>query len=99
VTDLADAHVLALEYLESGGKSDVFNLGNGNGYSVKEVIDMSRKITKKDIVAIEEGRRSGDPDKLIGSAMKAKKILGWKPKYYHLETIIESAWNWHKDNI
>jgi UDP-glucose 4-epimerase len=98
VSDLADAHILALEYLESGGDSDVFNLGNGNGYSVKDVIETARKVTEKDIVAIEEERRPGDPDKLIGSSMKAKKILGWEPKYHQLEIIIKSAWKWHKDN-
>jgi len=96
VTDLAEAHILALNYLERGGESDVFNLGNGSGYSVKEVIDTARLVTKKDIVAIKEGRRPGDPDKLIGSAKKANSVLGWSPKYCELGIIIESAWNWHK---
>jgi UDP-glucose 4-epimerase len=96
VTDLADAHILALEYLENGGKSTIFNLGNGEGYSVLEVIDCARKITKKEIKAIKEPRREGDPAILIGGAEKASKILGWNPKYAKLEDIISSAWNWHK---
>ena len=96
VSDIADAHILALKYIDSGGESDVFNLGNGNGYSVKEVIDMSKKVTKENITSIEKERRPGDPDRLIGSSMKAKEILGWEPKYCQLEGIIESAWKWHK---
>jgi len=99
VSDLADAHVLSLEYLESGGDSNVFNLGNGNGYSVKEVIDMARQITQKKINSVEVERRPGDPDILVGSSEKAKKVLGWEPKHFKLKTIIESAWNWHKANI
>ena len=96
VTDLADAHILALEYLQKGGKSDVFNLGNGDGYSVLEVIDMVKKVTKKDFKVTLTDRRAGDPAKLIGDATKAKEILGWKPKYFELETIINTAWMWHK---
>ena len=96
VSDIADAHILALKYIDSGGESNVFNLGNGDGYSVKEVIDISKKVTRKNITFIEEERRLGDQDKLIGSSKKAKEILGWKPKYCQLEDIIESAWKWHK---
>jgi len=96
VMDLADAHILALEYLQNGEKSNVFNLGNGEGYSVLEVIDMVKKITKQNFKVTIADRRPGDPAKLIGDATKAKKILGWKPKYFELETIIESAWRWHK---
>lgn len=96
VTDLADAHILALEYLKNGGKSDVFNLGNGNGFSVKEVIDEARKITGKNIKATEAPRRPGDPPVLIGSSQKAMEILNWEPKYDDLASIIETAWNWHK---
>lgn len=96
VTDLADAHILALEYLQKDGKSDVFNLGNGDGYSVLEVIDMVKKVTKKDFKVTLTDRRAGDPAKLIGDATKAKEILGWKPKYFELETIIDTAWKWHK---
>jgi UDP-glucose 4-epimerase len=95
VTDLADAHILAWEYLKSGAKSDVFNLGNGDGYSVLEVIDMVKKVTNKDFKVTLVDRRAGDPAKLIGDATKAKKALGWNPKYFELERIIETAWNWH----
>ncbi len=96
VMDLADAHILALEYLKRGGKSDVFNLGNGNGYSVFEIIEMVRKIAQKNFKVTITDRRAGDPAKLIGDATKAKKVLGWKPKYFELETIISTAWKWHK---
>ena len=96
VTDLADAHILALEHLLDGGNSDVFNLGNGNGYSVFEVINAVERITGKNIKTINTNRRQGDPPRLIGSSEKAKAVLGWKPKYDSLETIIETAWNWHK---
>ncbi|MEM2538330.1 MAG: UDP-glucose 4-epimerase GalE [Candidatus Methanomethylicia archaeon] len=96
VTDLADAHILALEYLKNGGASDVFNLGNGNGYSVFEVINKAREIINKDIKVTLTDRRPGDPAKLIGDATKAKKILGWKPKFSDLEKILETAWEWHK---
>jgi len=96
VTDLADAHILALEYLEKGGESTVFNLGNGEGYSVLEVIECAREVTGVDIKAIKEPRREGDPAILIGGAKKATEVLGWKPKYAKLEDIISTAWNWHK---
>lgn len=78
-----------------GGNSDIFNLGNGVGFSVKEVIETARKVTGKEIKAIEEARRAGDPAVLIASSDKAKKILGWKPEYDDLSTIIETAWKWH----
>jgi len=96
VTDLADAHILALEYLQKGGKSDFFNLGNGNGFSVKEVVETTRKITGKPIKEVEVERRHGDPPVLIGSSKKAIETLKWKPKYYDLSKIIETAWKWHK---
>ncbi len=96
VTDLADAHILALKYLERGGKSDFFNLGNGNGFSVKEVIETAREITCKNIKAVETERRPGDPPILVGSSLKAREVLKWKPKYDDLSKIIETAWNWHK---
>ena len=95
VTDLAQAHILAVKYLLDGGNSDIFNLGNGVGFSVKEVIETARKFTGKEIKAIEEARRAGDPAVLIASSDKAKKILGWKPEYDDLSTIIETAWKWH----
>lgn len=95
VTDLAQAHIKAVSYLMKGNKSDVFNLGNGVGFSVREVIEEAKKVTGKDIKVIEEGRRAGDPAVLIASSQKAKDILGWKPKYQDLSTIIETAWKWH----
>ena len=96
VTDLADAHLKALQYLENGGKSDYFNLGNGNGFSVREVIEKSREITGKEIKAVEDKRRPGDPPVLVGSSEKIRKILGWKPKYDDLSLIIQTAWKWHE---
>ena len=99
VMDLASAHYKALEYLRKGNQSNIFNLGNGNGYSVKEVIDVARKVTNHDIPAKLEERRSGDPAVLIASSDKAKEVLGWKPEYDSLERIIEDAWRWHKNNI
>ena len=96
VNDLADAHVLGLEYLLKGGDSTVFNLGNGNGFSVKEVIETAKQVTGKNIKAIECDRRPGDPPALIGSGDKARQILGWKPKYPDLKDIITHAWNWHQ---
>ncbi|HDD43346.1 MAG TPA: UDP-glucose 4-epimerase GalE [Candidatus Desulfofervidus auxilii] len=96
VTDLANAHILALEYLFKKKKSDVFNLGNGNGFSVKEVLQTAENITKRKINFIEWGRRPGDPPVLVGSSEKAKKVLCWNPRYYELSLIIETAWEWHK---
>lgn len=96
VTDLAEAHILALEYLKDGNSSDVFNLGNGNGCSVLEVINNVKEITNKNIKVTLAERRAGDPEKLIGDAIKAKKVLGWKPKLFDLELIIRTAWVWHK---
>jgi len=96
VTDLAQAHILAVKYLVNGGASDVFNLGNGVGFTVKEVIETARKVTGHPIPAVESPRRSGDPAKLIASSEKAKKVLGWNPVHASLEEIIESAWKWHK---
>ncbi len=95
VNDLADAHILALEALLDGKGSDVYNLGCGKGYSVREVIDMARKVTGKEIRVLEEKRREGDPAVLVASSDKIKKDLGWKPDYDNLETIIETAWRWH----
>ncbi len=95
VNDLAQAHILAMEYLEKGGESDVFNLGNGVGFTVKEVIETARKVTNHAIPAKEEERRAGDPSVLIASSDKAKKVLGWKPQYADLSVIIKTAWEWH----
>ena len=96
VTDLADAHVLGLEYLLKGGDTTVFNLGNGNGFSVKEVINTAREVTGKEIKAIECDRRPGDPPALVGGAEKARDILGWNPQYSDLKTILSHAWQWHQ---
>lgn len=98
VTDLAKAHILAVEYLMNGGESDIFNLGNGIGYSVKEVIDTARKVTGHPIMAKEEKRRAGDPARLVASGQKAKDILGWDPEIKELSDIIESAWKWHSEH-
>ncbi|NLZ34392.1 MAG: UDP-glucose 4-epimerase GalE [Clostridiales bacterium] len=98
VTDLANAHILAVEYLRAGNSSDIFNLGNGNGFSVKEMIEAARRVTGHEIPAKVCERRAGDPARLIASAEKAKKILKWEPKFTNVEDIIASAWNWHKNN-
>ncbi|SFQ45499.1 UDP-glucose 4-epimerase [Lachnospiraceae bacterium XBB1006] len=98
VTDLAQAHILAMDYLSRGGESNTFNLGNGVGFTVKEVIETARKVTAHPIPAKEEARRAGDPSTLIASSAKAKEVLGWNPQLDNLETIIESAWNWHKNH-
>ena len=95
VIDLADAHVLALEYLRKGGESNIFNLGNGKGFSVKEMIEAAKKATGKDIKVEMGERRAGDPAQLIASSEKARKILGWSPKYTDVEVVIKTAWNWH----
>ncbi len=97
VNDLADAHVLGLKYLLDGGESQVFNLGNGNGFSVREVIETARKITGKEIPALESERRPGDAPILVGSSDKAQKILGWSPNYADLNTIVSHAWQWHQN--
>ncbi|MGN0369654.1 MAG: UDP-glucose 4-epimerase GalE [Butyrivibrio sp.] len=95
VTDLAQAHILAVEYLMKGNESNIFNLGNGVGFTVKEVIDTARKVTGHPIPATTTPRRAGDPAKLIASSEKAKTVLGWKPEHADLEEIIASAWKWH----
>jgi UDP-glucose 4-epimerase len=96
VTDLAKAHSLALKRLRNGGDSTAYNLGNGTGFSVKEVVDVARKVTSHEIPAEIAPRRSGDPGVLIASSDKAITELGWKPEFNDLETIISSAWNWHR---
>lgn len=96
VSDLADAHVLAVDRLRSGADSAVYNLGNGQGFSVKEVIDTARKVTGKEIPAVYEARRAGDPAVLVASSERARTELGWKPSRDKLEDIIESAWKWHE---
>ncbi len=96
VMDLADAHILALNRLRKGGDSTIFNLGNGEGFSVKEVIEVCRKVTGHPIPAEVSPRRAGDPAKLIASSEKATHELHWTPKYNSLEKIIETAWKWHQ---
>ena len=98
VTDLAQAHILAMRYLAAGNESNVFNLGNGVGFTVKEVIETARKVTGHPIPAVVSPRRAGDPAKLIASSEKAKSVLGWKPEHDDLEEIIATAWNWHKNH-
>ena len=96
ILDIAQAHILALEYLLQDGKTDVFNLGNGNGFSVKQVIETARKVTGKEIKVQMSDRRPGDPPVLVGSGAKARNILGWQPQYSNLEDIIAHAWQWHQ---
>ncbi|AFY95611.1 UDP-glucose 4-epimerase GalE [Chamaesiphon minutus] len=97
VTDLAQAHVLGLEYLLKHQDSQIFNLGNGNGFSVKEVIDTAKQVTGKEISIEECPRRSGDPAVLIGSSDRARQILGWNPQYADINTIVKHAWAWHQE--
>jgi len=94
VTDLADAHLLALEYLRSGGKSDVFNVGNETGYSVKEVSHVAKKVTQQEIHTKEAARRPGDPSVLIAASGLARRFLGVQPRVGNLLDIIETAWKW-----
>lgn len=96
VTDLAAAHILGLEYLLKGGDTAIFNLGNGNGFSVKQVIDTARQVTGRDIKVQLSDRRPGDPPILVGSSDKARNILGWEPKYPALKEILAHAWQWHQ---
>ena len=95
VTDLINAHLLALEYLKNGEESNAFNLGNGEGFSVKQVIDIAREVTGLPFKVIEDTRRAGDPAVLIASSQKAMDILKWSPKHADLKDIVASAWNWH----
>jgi UDP-glucose-4-epimerase GalE len=96
VTDLAEAHLLALKYLLDGGQSNVFNLGNGNGFSVREVIATALRITGCDIACVESDRRPGDPPVLIGSSDMIQKKLRWRPMFQSLDSILETAWRRHK---
>ena len=97
VCDLAEAHILAAGATEAG-KVKVYNLGNGEGFSVKEVIDAARRVTDFDIPAIKDDRRPGDPPRLIASSQRAAAELGWQPLYPDLETIVAHAWAWHEAN-
>lgn len=96
VCDLADAHVLALEYLQNGGQTDFFNLGNGQGFSVRQIIDTAESVTKQKIPTQKSPRRQGDPPALVGDPERATNILKWKPKKSSVQTQIEDAWKWHQ---
>jgi UDP-glucose 4-epimerase len=98
VMDLANAHWLALKHLRKHDRSSVFNLGNGTGFSVKQVIEAARKVTGHLIPEVLEHRRAGDPAILIASSEKAQTILGWEPQYRDLKDILQTAWNWHRAN-
>lgn len=98
VTDLSDAHVKALQYLMDKDTSNSFNLGNGVGHSVREIINAVKRISKKDFRVIESGRREGDPPVLISNYKKAIEVLGWTPRYADIDTIVETAYRWHLEN-
>ena len=99
VSDLAQAHVLALQHLQNTGKSKAFNLGNGSGFSVREVIECAKQVTCKEIPVQESPRRSGDPPILVADASRAISDLGWSPKYCNLKDIIDTAWKWHNNSV
>jgi UDP-glucose 4-epimerase len=94
VSDLAEAHALALDYLRAGNPSMAINLGNGHGYSVLEVIEAARAVTGREIPVNIQGRRPGDPSHLVADALKARSVLGWQPRYADLAAMIGSAWEW-----
>ena len=96
--DLADAHLLAVEYLRKGNESTAFNLGSSTGFSNLQILEAARKVTGKEIPAEKADRRPGDPDTLIASSEKARTVLGWKPQFDNIEKIIESAWAWHSSH-
>ncbi|MEW6571956.1 MAG: UDP-glucose 4-epimerase GalE, partial [Nitrospirota bacterium] len=95
VNDIANAHLLALQALKSGMSSTAFNLGNGSGYSVREIIRMAEQVTGREIPVEIGKRRKGDPDRLVSDSQKARKELGWKPEYEDIKIILEHAWRWH----
>ncbi len=98
VSDLSNAHMAALEHLRAGKRSEFINLGNGSGYSVKEVLQTAEQVTQRPIKAMIAPRRAGDPSILVANAAKAREMLGWQPQFPTLEAIIESAWRWHQQN-
>jgi UDP-glucose 4-epimerase len=98
VTDLANAHILALQKLEQEQISRIYNLGNGNGYSVREVIETVKKVTGEKIISVDSPRRPGDPARLVASSEKIKQELRWIPRYPDLEAIVKTAWEWHKNH-
>ena len=97
VCDLADAHILAMERLLAGEESRAYNLGNGNGYSVREVVESVERVTGLKISTIEDERRQGDPPRLVGDAERAMRELGWKPQFAALDTMVATAWDWEKE--
>ena len=94
IVDLCEAHWLALKLLMDGGDSNAYNLGNGNGFSVQEVLDTATQVTGRDIPVVDSTRREGDPARLVADSREARKGLGWRPRYADLGTIIEHAWKW-----
>lgn len=96
VTDLADAHVLALRSLLNGGGSDAFNLGNGHGASVRELIASVERVTGKPVAHTIGPRREGDPAALVASSERAQRVLGWRPRFAAIDTIVSTAWAWHQ---
>lgn len=96
ISDLSQAHLLALEHLRKGGDSDFINLGNGTGFSVMEVIEAARRVTGKEIKAVVAPRRAGDPSRLVANSAKAREVLGWNPQFPEIEKIIADAWKWHE---
>lgn len=99
VVDLAQAHVLGLRYLQSGGASAAFNLGNGNGFSVRQVIKTVEQVTGLRVPSKTAPRRAGDPPALVGSAEKARRVLGWAPRFDTIKAMVETAWNWHRARL
>lgn len=95
VEDLIDAHILALQYLQNGGESNIFNLGSNSGFSVKEIVETAKEVTQREIPVRIGERRAGDPSTLIASSAKAKEVLAWEPKRTSIQDIIKDAWNWH----
>ncbi|MGV8919512.1 MAG: UDP-glucose 4-epimerase GalE [Pseudomonas sp.] len=96
VTDLCSAHSLAVDYLLEGGVSTALNLGNGEGFSVQQVIDAARRVTGRDIVTSDAPRRAGDPPRLVADSHRAKALLGWQPRFASLDQIVTHAWNWEQ---
>ncbi len=96
VTDLADAHLKALEFARSGGSCRAFNLGNGRGFSVQEVVDAARRVTGGDFPVAQEGRRPGDPPVLVASSQRARAELSWQPRHGDLDEIVRTAWDWYR---
>jgi UDP-glucose 4-epimerase len=96
INDLVQAHILGIDYLRKINKTEAFNLGNGKGFSVLEMIQTGERITGMKVPYKLGPRRAGDPPVLVGAAEKARNLLGWKPEFPHIERIMETAWNWEK---